>query len=883
MALSKYLLVPLLFSLSACNSPDLNEINQRLDRAFQKKEYAEAEISLKQAIADFPNDNMLRLKLAEAYVMQGNTEGAEKEALKILELVEDDVLLKRAFNVLTLSASITRDTSTIAQISNIELCSLCDFVFALDDNYSVKSTTVETALELYNSADTSPENLAKHLEKAKYPTETLIFFSDIELKRRNIDQAFIIQEYIVAKNPNFYQLKLRLAHLHIFANQFVEANLYVEQVIQKYNKNPLANYIKGKILFSEEKYAESLVYFQKASNYGINLSDAFIAKGISEFKLNKLETALLSFQQALRINKNDPIALKLISATHAKLGNTKELLETLYSSETLDEADILNIVSAAVKEFGVFDAALKMQALAKKERNESLRDALNDASKHISSIVEGNINLELTGDSEHSKLLKLLAIHSMVSKSQYNKAIEQIDTSLELFNLSDSLYMLELKAALLLQQDKPLEAALVYEKILSFDAVNQSALLFFADEAMSKNETQNAFAKVDKILSDNPLNLTALRRRVKFSYMTKSGIDKTLEALSKAIKNSTNKVQYELLKSGFLLSQGLISESKALFTSIDTNIAKELNHYWEIAFALDIRDGNDVEATFNEWKKIKTKVAQPYLRYSKYLISQENTEKAIEVLEDAVDTPIESKDDIAILLFGIYFNSEKLAPAENLLKKARLSDWLPVTTLDFIEAEFAVKKQDFITAERLLRAVYSKTRSHNTLLFLSKVKKALGQSSKVELISHFNEYKTDYDVAIELGNSMINSEPEEAIRYFDEVLKDVPSNILALNNKAWTLYTINSLEEAKNQITYALNLAPNDPFLLNTFAHICFKQDEHVELQDLDVSNLDDETKVLVAASYYKTGNRQKAINIIKNVNSKNLSPYTLEVHSFIK
>lgn len=884
MALSKYLLIPLLFLLSACNSPDLNDINLRLQKDFQNKDYANAEVVIKQAIVDFPQNNDLRLKLAEAYIMQGNTEGAEKEATRIIDVERNESMLERAFNVLTLSASITRDMSTLEQLSNIENCTYCEFVFALDNNYQLKTAAAKSILESYNAATPTTQDLMSYLERSTHSQEILVFLSDFELKRRQVDKAFLILEHLVANNPNFYQLKLRLAHLYVFLNQFEKAKVFVNEVIEKYSKSPLANYIKGKILFSEKNYSDALVYLQKADNNGINIADAFITRGIAELKLNQLESALLSFQKALRINQEDPVALKLISTTRAKLGNTKELLKGLYSRETLDQTDMINLVSAAVKEYGIFEAALSMKVLSKKERNENLKSALINASANLDSIIEGsNKDSDATKNDEHSRLLNLLAIYNMVNTSQFSKAVQQIDTALENAKTPDNLYLLELKAALFLQQGKLASASSVFEKILTIDELNRSSLLFFADQAIANNDINRAFARVDQILKSNPLDFIALKRRVNLSYMTGNGIEETVTFLSNAIEMADVKVPYELLKSGLLLSQNNVAESESVFTNIDASVAKELNQYWQIAFALSTRKAENVDTTFNEWKNVKNASPQPYIRYAEYLITQKNTQKAIGILESGIDSLAEPKSELAVLLFGLYYKSGSIKPAKLLLSKTRDTDWLPVTSLDFIEAEFAVQNQDFEAAERLLRGVYSKTRSENTLMFLANVRKKMGQSSSELLLAHLNEFPDANKVALELGNTKIKNQPNEAIKYFDKVLKNTPSDIAALNNKAWTLYTISSFEEASELAEKALALSPGAPTLLNTFAHILYKQKEFAKLQALEATTMDDETKVLVAVAHVKNGKKEKANEVLNEVNVENLSPFIVELYNSIK
>ena len=69
------------------------------------------------------------------------------------------------------------------------------------------------------------------------------------------------------------------------------------------------------------------------------------------------------------------------------------------------------------------------------------------------------------------------------------------------------------------------------------------------------------------------------------------------------------------------------------------------------------------------------------------------------------------------------------------------------------------------------------------------------------------------DLAVKLDEKLV-------IKLYKELLIVSPSNIVYLNNLAWTEYKQNDYSQAKLTIKKALELAPNQPLLIDTSALI---------------------------------------------------------------
>ncbi|MCG8324712.1 MAG: PEP-CTERM system TPR-repeat protein PrsT [Thiotrichales bacterium] len=118
---------------------------------------------------------------------------------------------------------------------------------------------------------------------------------------------------------------------------------------------------------------------------------------------------------------------------------------------------------------------------------------------------------------------------------------------------------------------------------------------------------------------------------------------------------------------------------------------------------------------------------------------------------------------------------------------------------------------------------------------------------------------------------------ERAIRLYEEVIRDDPSNMIALNNLAW-MYLDSDAGQALQLAERAFQLAPEQPEVMDTFGWILVLQGSQVErgvqLIQAALDKKPDEASIRFHYAYAlaKTGNRKRAKDELQKILNENAS-----------
>lgn len=134
----------------------------------------------------------------------------------------------------------------------------------------------------------------------------------IHLVSNNFKQAQLQLDQALSLSSNNFPIMNNLALSYSAAGLLNESKKILESIIEKDNTFLLAYHNLGHILYLEEKYDESLIYFKKAievKSSELSLNDA----GCASYLLGDVDSAIRFFKEAIELNPE-------YRATYSNLG-----------------------------------------------------------------------------------------------------------------------------------------------------------------------------------------------------------------------------------------------------------------------------------------------------------------------------------------------------------------------------------------------------------------------------------------------------------------------------------------------------------------------------------------------------------------------------------
>ena len=228
-------------------------------------------------------------------------------------------------------------------------------------------------------------------------------------------------------------------------------------------------------------------------------------------------------------------------------------------------------------------------------------------------------------------------------------------------------------------------------------------------------------------------------------------------------------------------------------------------------------------------------------------------------------------------LASLYLKTNQLRKAKEIYDNILLKEKVTAETLH----QYAILSStlcDTDTAERMLKKVIKMNpdlaKAHKDLgiIFLNK---RLFDYAEDEFKIALNLAPNDFEILFEYGNFLYStSKNTDAERYYGEALEVEPNNILALTFMALNKLILNQLDEAKTYIMKAIEIQPNHEYVQFCVGRILYARKEYEDAKRYLVSaveqNPDVETQNTLALTYYELGEFNSALNIFKNLETKN-------------
>ena len=853
--------------LLACSEMPVSQVLQDSERLIAQDQFNQAEIKLKNGLEQSPNDKSLQLMLANNYFHQGDLENFARSSARFFSSKID-------VKQLMLSPEYVQEfTSHVGIYSIIES----------------DRTLLEQTLQTFDCE--SCEHALAWLVTGRLPASITKNTNDSQLfePTNNVDVAILAYGSLAAQNSeavSFYFAKLKdafpktlhfnlpLAQAYATEGKLDKAEPLIRDVLNKFDKNPFANYLLAKILLLENKIEESLKFSLKAQTYGIAVMDSALTRGIAQYKLGQMESAINSILDAHRLDKQNQYVRTLLISLYAQTGDTESALNIINQNTAVTEVELNAFISSLLKSNSIDSTATALKQLALNTQNDELNNALVQAAGNLDGLLETPNTVK--GEIQNS-LQVSISLYSLIANAKNKDAIALIDRALLSENISakSKLHFANIKGALFMNEKRYDEAEALYSDLLKEHPHNRASKMFFFQKALRNLQFVEGQEIIEDTLAHQPEDLIALKLYYLILEKNNDSLDKLVTVLEGIQAKPEHAYHYDLLLAGLYLKNGEYTKASNTIKQVDVNQAKTSNQYWTIQFRLaeyPIKP-EVLKTVFQDWRRNLPKSPYPYLTYSKRLIELGDISAAISVLEQGSRTLV-SDPKIALMLTSFYLLDNKFDEAGKVLDFALKNSAISNAQYHYFLGETEYNKGDLGAAEHHLKEAYKLAPHENAAAFLATLLAEKGQvdESLTFLEQHNKKYPEDYRAVLAKGNILLNHTPEKAVEVYQSLVSSGQSNIEIRNNLAWALYLTKRYVPARENIEIAIKDSPTSKAALNTYSHILFALEDYDTLQQLSLIHMDDQAKLLVARSYMTQQNTDKAKGIASKIKSVNLT-----------
>jgi len=190
-----------------------------------------------------------------------------------------------------------------------------------------------------------------------------------------------------------------------------------------------------------------------------------------------------------------------------------------------------------------------------------------------------------------------------------------------------------------------------------------------------------------------------------------------------------------------------------------------------------------------------------------------------------------------------------------------------------LEGNALMSQKSYTQASRSFKEAWDRAPSSNLAIKLSEALKLSGQqaSATQPLTGWLSKHPQDTRVRQFLGAAWMElGKTDKAIETYEQVIRDEPDNVVALNNLAW-LYGLERNPRALVLAESALKEAPDNPGIQDTCGWLHVQQgqlEEGRHLLEKALQQLPDspEIRYHYAVALYQSGDREKALGMLKDL-----------------
>lgn len=891
-------------ALAACGQKSSEELLASAEKYIDEGNSQAAIIELKNAITVSPQDHYVRLLLGELQLKSGNALSAAKEFRRSIELggdantvfpllltalyytdqyqeVVDEPVPERLVDIGPKSKAALYKFISVIRIADSDLTIMDEF----KSDMTADDTSIAKAYQLFydQKVDEAAAELASMERVGVRTLEMEYIYGLIASRQGNYEQAVAAFSTInqAIPFPNTY------AFLEIEAllrqEKYDEAEPKIERIYQLDKAQPIPNLQKATISFKRENFNDALNFASEAINNGLNSAPAQLIAGVSAYQLQKWEVSYqyLSALASRQGYVNDQVS-RVLANLQIRLGYNSEAANTLERIQDISplDADLFALTGMQLARSGNSEKAKELLGKANQADTDNNLNKVREALAYMGSDDERVIST-LSDVVERDPSIAV-AWMQLADTHIRSGNLQQAFAVADEWAAIDELSGRTLKGIIHFRIEQYTEAAEVLKAVNSSAPDFQGANLYLLQAYEALGQYQDVSELAQSILTQSPDNeavLLSLLRSTR-SAPLKDSVIKFIEDLS---KNNPTLIEPKVTIANLASTDGnpqkaisLLSASLAELTPLGLMTLGD-------AYVKTSKFDDALEV-FKQWADIKPTSNLPIARIvGVYELKGENS-RGLEIVNNALREFGENNELLQMLKLNFLTKLDRFDAADNTLAELKTMNVSDPILLDYYAGLLAFKKQDYQQAEELIGAKYANSQDFNTALILAKALQQNGkvQEAKAVLLNEYDKLESPPEgikhilADFYLHNSLF----EDAALLYSEMINDGLESAELLNNFAYAKQSLQELDEAYKLAKKALDIQPNNPFLMDTLGWIEFERgnlnDSYTQLSKA-AEALPDYTPVqlhfgelLIALNF-----KEKAVDVLRPLSGLNQAQET--------
>ena len=819
----KKIVFAILLFVAACGGQTKEDMLAEGNRLSTEGNYRGAIVFYKNALEQDSNYNDARVALADAYLISGRLDRAEKELKKLqLQNPGDGSVLLKLIRVyirrgLTDKALLELDSYSKSHEENAELLFLYGLANATAGDLVVGQDFLVKALTFDPSSVEIRMNLARMYLATRNPEKAQMLAGDIikddktnipayylaanaELMLGNQDAAMQLYQDLLSIDSAQLQALLFAGIYQLEKNDFEEVAKYSEQLKQKFPQRGEGARLAGMSLYRQKQYGKATLELQKSLGLQTNIVTYFFL-GLSQYANGELEQALSQFQKALDINpafERARIMVALVLFKQQRLDDALQVL-TLILKDNPDNAIALNVKGNILLAQKRYDEG--MEALDKAtELNPGLVDAF--LKKGVVHFAQGEKSLgetELINAVDAAPELiknRIVLVTYYLKQKNYSEAVKVIKDGFD--GSPEDALLYNYLAAAYFAQKKFDDAVVSLNKAKELRPDYFTPYFNLAQYYASNGEYIKALHEYEGILHEQGSNIRAMLGMA--SVYGIEGNDEALEGVFEKIAQ-TKTIQGYVVATSYFMKKGEIDKAREL-----------------------VNQGLD-----DHPKAIDLLIFQGRL-----LLSGTNIHEAEKVYRKIFELNPEQGAGLLLRLFLSTGQAEKASKhVTEVLSTHSIEDFAYI-----LSSSFEISKNDFDGAINILQKGISKVnKPHRLQVRLGNLLQSRGDTTQAEqLYSKVLKSSPRYAPAYMAMGTLKEQSGDKgaALNYYQKTVGLDKKNIGALNNLAYLL--ADNFGEYKEAIKYAMDafrLSPGDPRIMDTLGFVLLHLDKGYDAEKL--------------------------------------------------
>ena len=655
---------------------------------------------------------------------------------------------------------------------------------------------------------------------------------DIKVLAMQGDLAFSAKDFTAAEGFFREILKLRkddvaafnaqlgIARAQVASGNLKDATARLTSMLKVSPNDPATNYLRSLAAYQSKDYQTAKTHSENALRVARNHRPSMFIAGAANYGLGQYEQAFRHLSSYVHEVPTNLEARKLLAATQMKMGQAEKAVGTLQAATRQpggEDAQLLAMIGAASAQAGDVRGANRYmeRAVAQDPTNPALRARLGATQIALGNVAEGMDELEKAAQQDPAGAADITLIAAHLRAKEWDKALEAARRLQQKQPASASGYMMEGLAESGRGNFAAAKAA--FEKAREVKPQDRAPVKYLAALAIQQNDFDEARRLYREFLTRVPGDVEFLLLSAQLEERA-GRREEMVRFAEEAVKhNPDNKFAKLSLARVYLFANEPRKVMELLQADLQAGGADPA--ILEAAGRAQLALGqNDLAiVTFRELVNVQREVPQAH----QYLASAYEGAGLIDRALASMEEALRLSNNAPALQFQyarLLARAGKLDMATKMLAELKKSHPDDPTLMD-LEGSVALaakRPNDAVGAYQRLFAVQD-TNLNLAKLVQAKQQAGRGAEAVGDLETWLQKYPQDSLSRLGLADlHMALNQYEKAVPVYQEVVRQAPDNVLALNNLAWAMAQSGRAQEALPHARRAAALAPDSPAVLDT-------------------------------------------------------------------